>query len=82
MGFEHKSVNHARGEYATKAGVSVNGIENFWSHLKRSIGGTHTSVSAKHLQRYVKEFEYRFNRRSAPASMFASLISEFPKGGE
>ncbi|MBU6165875.1 MAG: IS1595 family transposase [Alphaproteobacteria bacterium] len=82
MGFDHKAVNHARGEYATKAGVTVNGIENFWSHLKRSIGGTHTSVSPKHLQRYVKEFEFRFNRRNVPASMFASLISEFPQDGE
>jgi transposase-like protein len=82
MGFDHKSVNHARGEYVSKTGVTVNGIENFWRHLKCSISGTHISVSPKHLERYVKEFEFRFNRRSAPASMFASLISEFPKGGE
>ncbi|MEI6486538.1 MAG: IS1595 family transposase [Sphingomonadales bacterium] len=82
-GFNHITVNHKAGQYVdAKTGATVNGIENFWSHLKRSIGGTHTSVSGKHLERYVKEFEFRFNRRNVPASMFASLISEFPSDGE
>lgn len=81
-GYPHRTVSHSAKEYVSPAGVTVNGIENFWRHLKCSIQGTHTSVSGKHLQRYVKEFEFRFNRRSVPASMFASLISEFPKAGE
>jgi transposase-like protein len=82
QGYRHMTVNHGAGEYVGYQGATVNAIESFWSHLKRSIGGTHTSVSGKHLERYVKEFEFRFNRRSVPASMFASLISEFPEGGE
>jgi transposase len=81
-GYRHMTVNHGAGEYVGFQGASVNGIENFWRHLKCSIVGTHISVSPNHLERYVKEFEFRFNRRSAPASMFASLISEFPKDGE
>jgi transposase-like protein len=48
----------------------------------QSIGITHASVSSQRLERYVKEFEFRFNRRNVPASMFTSLISEFPEGGE
>ena len=59
------------------AGATVNAIESFWRHLKCSISGTHTSVSAKYLNRYVKEFEFRFNRRNDAASMFPALISTF-----
>ena len=54
--YVHKTVNHSAGEYATPEGVSTNQIEGFFNHLKNSISGTHTSVSVKHLQRYVKEF--------------------------
>lgn len=70
-GYVHKTVNHGAGEYVGYQGATVNSIENFWRHLRSSIQGTHTSVSTKHLQSYVKEFEYRFNRRNRPASMFA-----------
>jgi transposase-like protein/predicted RNA-binding Zn-ribbon protein involved in translation (DUF1610 family) len=79
-GYRHMTVNHGAGEYVGFQGATVNSIEAFWRHLKCSIQGTHTSVSPKHLQRYVKEFEFRFNRRSQPSSMFDELISEFPKG--
>lgn len=81
-GYRHTTVNHRAEEYAYfdyRLGdtVTVNGIENFWRHLKCSITGTHTSVSPKHLCRYVKEFEYRFNRRNRPETMFAELVSTF-----
>ncbi len=39
----------------------MNGIENFWRHLKQGIKGTHVWVSPKYLETYAKEFEYRFN---------------------
>jgi len=77
MGYWHKSVNHAREEYVSPTGTTVNAIEGFWRHLKSSIAGTHISVSAKYLNRYAKEFEYRFNRRNDAASMFPELISTF-----
>ncbi|AKM10702.1 IS1595 family transposase [Croceicoccus naphthovorans] len=81
-GYRHARVNHGAEEYAyydyrLAETVSVNGIENFWRHLKCSINGTHTSVSAKHLNRYVKEFEYRFNRRNRPETMLPELLSTF-----
>jgi transposase len=76
--YTHKQVNHSEGEYATPEGVSTNQIESFFNHLKKSIAGTHTSVSRKHLERYVKEFEYRFNRRMRPDQMLDELLSRFP----
>ena len=49
------------------------------AHLKGSINGTHMHVSKKYLARYAKEFEFRFNNRKAPISMFPSLVSSFVK---
>lgn len=57
-GYWHKTVNHSDGEYVSKAGVSTNSVEGFWSQLKRSINGTHIHVSGKHLRKYAKEAEY------------------------
>lgn len=70
-----------QGLYVGPNGESVNAIENFWRHLKCSIEGTHTSVSPKYLERYAKEFEYRFNRRQAPEKMLAELLSQFSEMG-
>lgn len=78
-GYAHKTVNKLRsGKYVGPNGESVNAVENFWRHLKCSIKGTHISVSRKHLERYAKEFEYRFNRRMTPASMLDELLTRFP----
>ena len=81
-GYKHMTVNHGAGEYVGLSGASVNGLENFWRHLKCSIQGTHVSVSGKHLGTYAKEFEYRFNRRAEPSSMLSELLSVFPKVDE
>src|SRR5436309_11299670 len=43
--------------------VHTNGIENFWSLLKRGLGGTYVSVEPFHLFRYVDEQAFRFNNR-------------------
>ena len=72
-GYEHETVNHGAGEYA-KDGCHVNTMEGFWARLKLSIRGTHVHVSGKHLAKYVKEFEYRYNRRKRPETMFDELI--------
>ena len=71
-GFEHETVNHGAGEYVD-GNCHVNGLEGFWARLKLSIRGTHVHVSRKHLQKYVKEFEYRYNMRARPERMFACL---------
>ncbi len=78
IGYEHKTVNHGAGEYA-RGEVHVNGMEGYWSNLKKSITSTHIHVSGKHLEKYSKEFEYRFNSRKNPDQMFPELISSFPK---
>ncbi|MCC4234153.1 IS1595 family transposase [Sphingobium soli] len=77
IGYQHKKVNHAAKEYASRDGVSVNGIEGFWSQLKRSINGTHIHVSGKHLWKYAKEAEYRFNRRDCSETMLSELLGTF-----
>jgi hypothetical protein len=43
--------------------VHTNGIENFWSLLKRTLRGTYVAVEPYHLQRYVDEQVFRFNNR-------------------
>lgn len=43
--------------------VHTNGIENFWSLLKRGIRGTWVSLSPYHLERYLDEQAFRFNNR-------------------
>ena len=58
----HQSVNHSRGEYV-RGDVSTNKAENFFSQLKRSIDGTHHSVSRAHLTRYLCEFDFRYSTR-------------------
>ena len=57
-GYGHESVNHSKGEYA-RGNVTTNGIEGFWSRLKKCIYGTHHHVSKTHLQRYLNEYSFR-----------------------
>ena len=62
----HEAVAHSAGEYVKYLdGVAVhtNGVESFWSMLKRAHKGTFHRLSAKHLQRYVSEFVGRHNMR-------------------
>jgi transposase-like protein len=59
--FEHGVVDHAV-EYV-RGNVHTNGMENFWSLLKRGLHGTYVSVEPFHLFRYLDEQAYRFNHR-------------------
>ena len=61
--FPHESVKHSVGEYV-KNQAHVNGVESFWSMLKRGYHGTYHKMSAKHLQKCVNEFSGRHNVRS------------------
>ena len=82
-GYSHDRVNHNQGQYVSKTGSHVQTIEGFWGQLKRSINGTHVHVSGKHLWKYAKEAEYRFNRRHHPETMLPELLSIFrPLNGE
>ena len=62
-GFSHDTVIHSRGEYV-REDVHTNGIEAFWSMIKRSIMGVYHKVSRKHLGKYVAEFAARQNMRA------------------
>ena len=62
--YEHDSVSHKRGEYA-RGPVSTNTVEGYFSILKRGLIGTYHHVSEAHLQRYVSEFDFRYNHRTA-----------------
>ena len=59
--FIHEFVNH-QSEYV-RGNVHTNGIENFWSLLKRGLKGTYVSVEPYHLSAYIDEQSFRFNRR-------------------
>jgi transposase len=72
-GYVHGAVNHGAEEW-TKGIHHTQGIEGFWSILKRSILGTHVHVSRRHLAKYLAEFEFRWNLRDDPASMFPLLL--------
>ena len=60
--FEHKVINHL--EKYVDGNIHTNGIENFWSLLKRGLGGTYVAVEPFHLFRYVDEQAFRFNNRA------------------
>jgi transposase-like protein len=59
--YQHEVIDHAV-EYV-RDNVHTNGIENFWTLLKRTIKGTYVSVEPFHLGRYLDEQSFRFNER-------------------
>jgi hypothetical protein len=59
--YVHGIVNHA--EAYVQGNVHTNGLENFWSPLKRGLSGTYISVEPFHLFRYIDEQAFRFNNR-------------------
>jgi hypothetical protein len=59
--YTHEVIDHAE-EYV-RGKVHTNGIENFWSLLKRAIKGTYVAIEPFHLTRYVDEQAFRYNHR-------------------
>jgi transposase-like protein len=60
--YVHNVIDHA--EAYVQGNVHTNGMENFWSLLKRALKGTYVSVEPFHLFRYLDEQCFRFNMRS------------------
>jgi transposase-like protein len=60
--YDHYKVRHIS-ENWVEHGVHTNGIEGFWSQLKRSVDGTYHAVSPYYLSSYVDEFAFRYNYR-------------------
>jgi len=71
MEFIHESVNHVN-EYV-RGQVHTNGLENFWSLLKRSLRGTYVAVEPFHLDRYVTEQVFRYNNRATKDNPLVDL---------
>lgn len=61
--FRHQSINHSLGQWS-KGKTTTNHVENAWSLFKRSLVGSYHQISAKHLDAYLDEFEWRFNNRN------------------
>jgi transposase-like protein len=80
MGFVHDTVSHIE-EYV-RGEVHTNGIENFWSLLKRGLRGTYVAVEPFHLDAYVTEQVFRYNNRATKdnpltdADRFALAVSQ------
>lgn len=78
---DHKTVNHSADEYFID-GVGVQSAESFFAILKRGVMGSFHSVSEQHLQRYVDEFAFRWNTRSALEIEDTERAERILKGAE
>ncbi len=73
--YTHSVINHA--ERYVDGIVSTNGLENFWSLLKRGLNGTYVAVEPFHLFRYIDEQAFRFNNRgTTDAGRFIKTLSQ------
>ena len=70
--YAHGVIDHAVQYVDGK--IHTNGLENFWSLLKRGISGTYVSVEPFHLFRYLDEQSFRYNNRKNP-DVFSELLS-------
>lgn len=79
----HSSVNHSADEYVRLGGFAhTNTVEAFFSILKRGITGTYHQVSEAHLHRYLAEFDFRHNTRTALGVNDAERADKAVKGVE
>ncbi|MBW4523512.1 MAG: IS1595 family transposase [Scytolyngbya sp. HA4215-MV1] len=73
LDYLHSIIDHTI-EYVN-GNISTNGIENFWTLLKRSLKGTYVAVEPEHLFRYVDEQAFRFNnRKGKDGDRFVSVL--------
>ena len=69
---KHETVNHAAKEYA-RGDVTTNTVEGFFGVFKRGMVGVYQHCGEQHLQRYLDEFSFRWNNRSALALRIPSV---------
>lgn len=77
----HEVLNHGAEEYV-RGDAHTNTIEGYFSILKRGITGTYHHVSQQHLKRYLGEFDFRYNERSALGIEDAERMAKALKGIE
>jgi transposase-like protein len=75
----HETVNHASGEYV-RGIVNTNSIEGFFSIFKRGMKGVYQHCSEKHLQRYLSEFDFRYNSRDLSDAVRTTLAIKGAEG--
>lgn len=76
---EHETVGHSVGEFVRDQ-AHTNGLESFWSMMKRGYNGTYHKMSPKHLHRYVNEFEGRHNVRPLDTIDQMKLVAKQSSG--
>jgi transposase-like protein len=77
-GYQHRRVNHLQKVYVD-GDVHTNSIEGFFGLLKTGIRGVYHSVSKQHLQSYLDEYAFRYNRRGEPTPMFWAILDRVQK---
>lgn len=79
----HHAVNHSADEYVRMGGfVHSNTAESFFAILKRGVYGTYHSISEAHLQRYLAEFDFRYNNRKSLGVDDATRTARLLKGAQ
>lgn len=73
--YYHHSVNHNDNEFV-RGKVHTNTIESYWSHLKRTIKGTHIHVSVKHLPKYMDEVSFKWQHKDSKGKMFDIILDQ------
>jgi transposase-like protein len=77
----HGTVVHSANEYARLGGfIHVNSAENYFSIFKRGVIGTYHHVSEQHLDRYLAEFDFRYNNRSGLGIQDKERVSKIVAG--
>ena len=77
-GYSHRRVNHTAKIYVDGT-VHTNTIEGFFGLVKNGIRGVYHSVSRKHLQSYLDEYTFRYNRREGAEPMFWAILNRVQK---
>jgi len=77
--YDHHTVSHTSGEYV-RGDIHTNSIESAWALFKRQVIGTHHWVSKKHLQAYVNEMTWRFNRRDQEEGERVNSLLQYVEG--
>ena len=77
--YDRHIINHSKGY--VRGDVHINHVENFWSHVKRSITGTHKNVSSRHLQSYLDGFVWHWNNRDSDSERFFDLLGALLRPG-
>jgi transposase-like protein len=76
----HSRVDHSKGEYVREGFHHSNTVESFFAILKRGVYGNFHSVSEAHLHRYLAEFDFRYNNRTALGVSDTQRTDEALKG--